>query len=597
MKFLCNCYIISINFDKVTTLLEDALSPFMQDNLHLKNVDTNSESDSFSENILELIKKEKNEKVIVLFGGKGSGKTTFLVNLFNNERNKYIKEKSVICYINLLDVANDKESIKNEIFSKLLTELDTDKLLFSDINSLVNLFKDKYEIALKQELNGFDSTSETFIIKRNELIKEYKKDYMYCLTRLATHLRSKRKAIIINIDNTDQFDQSLQDYCFSFANELSKKLFCISIISLREEKYGTSNIKGYLDAYEQNGFHISSPNPKEVFIKRLNFIEKKIHEEKKLKTNELSNISILFSILKENLIPNHSEFNKFMSAATHGNIRQGLELFQSFLFSKYTNIDEMIKQGKWTIILHQIIKPIMIPTYRYYDENTPPYSIPNIFRLRSESNSSHFTSYKILRRLSINSESYKSIFELEEYFEQSFNMKDDFRLNIDILLERGLLESENGYTSYNENLQAVKITPFGYYMYSTIFKDFTYLELISCDISVVDLNVSNNIISLSNKEYNLLKQNQFNTDTDDESNSIRFERLRIRLEKVERLCEYLKNEEIKEYSYYSLTENSIVDLINESFNAQKIKIENSAKSNLNIHSTSKKDKNGIRLLS
>ena len=156
---MCNCYIISINFDKVTTLLEDALSPFMQDNLHLKNVDTNSESDSFSENILELIKKEKNEKVIVLFGGKGSGKTTFLVNLFNNERNKYIKEKSVICYINLLDVANDKESIKNEIFSKLLTELDTDKLLFSDINSLVNLFKDKYEIALKQELNGFDSTS------------------------------------------------------------------------------------------------------------------------------------------------------------------------------------------------------------------------------------------------------------------------------------------------------------------------------------------------------------------------------------------------------------------------------------------------------
>ena len=113
----------------------------------------------------------------------------------------------------------------------------------------------------------------------------------------------------------------------------------------------------------------------------------------------------------------------------------------------------------------------------------------------------------------------------------------------------------------------------------------------------MDLNVSNNIISLSNKEYNLLKQNQFNTDTDDESNSIRFERLRIRLEKVERLCEYLKNEEIKEYSYYSLTENSIVDLINESFNAQKIKIENSAKSNLNIHSSSKKDKNGIRLLS
>ena len=174
-------------------------------------------------------------------------------------------------------------------------------------------------------------------------------------------------------------------------------------------------------------------------------------------------------------------------------------------------------------------------------------------------------------------------------------MKDDFRLNINILLERGLLESENGYVSYNENLQAIKITPFGYYMYTTIFKDFTYLELISCDISVTDLNTATNIISFSNKENKLFRNNQFNVDTDEESNSIRFDRLNVRLEKVGLLCNYLKLEEEKEHSSYELQEDSIVNLIIESFEQQQTKIEKSAKKNLNLD-TDSITKNGIRVL-
>ncbi|TLT06213.1 hypothetical protein FE243_08695 [Aliarcobacter thereius] len=596
-ELLKECYVnergFKINFDKVTNLLEDALSPFMKDNLHLKNIDISGNSDSFSDNIIELIKKEKKEKVIVLFGGKGSGKTTFLVNLFNSDRNKKIKENSVICYINLLDIANDKESIKSEIIDKLLEKLDVDNLLKQDNEILIKLFEDRYNIALKQELDGLDINGETFNLKRNDLLKEYRKDYMYCLERLSKYLKNSRKAIIINIDNTDQFNQELQDYCFSFANELSKKLYCISIISLREEKYSTSNIKGYLDAYEQNGFHISSPNPKDVFIKRINFIENKIKSDRKIDLKKFKKIEILFSILKANLNNENSEFNKFLTAATHGNIRHGLELFKSFLFSRYTNIDEMIIQQNWTIVLHQIIKPIMIPTYRYYSEDTPPFSIPNIYKLRSEHNSSHFTAYRILKKLSVNSEAYKSIYELEDFFHTTFDMKEDFRENINILLERGLVESENGYTKYSEDIQSIKITSFGYYMHTTIFKDFTYLELISCDISVTDLNTSNNIVSLSNQEYKLLKSNQYNTDTDEESNTIRFDRLQIRLNKVRKLCEYFKKEEQKELSFYEINDNSISNFLIQSFNEQEERIQRSAKRNLNINC---RTKNGIQKL-
>ena len=76
------CYVAergySLNFDKVTTLLEDALSPYMVQKENLKNIETTKENNTFSDEILNTIIKEKKSKVLILFGGKGSGKSTFL---------------------------------------------------------------------------------------------------------------------------------------------------------------------------------------------------------------------------------------------------------------------------------------------------------------------------------------------------------------------------------------------------------------------------------------------------------------------------------------------------------------------------------------
>lgn len=599
-ELLNECYVAergySINFDKVTTLLEDAISPYMTQKENLTNIEVQGHENSFSDEILKTIIKEKKSKVLILFGGKGSGKSTFLVSLFNDKKNMDIRNHSIVSRVNLLNISNDKEAVRQEIYQQLKKSLDVDNILDGSNEELICLFKDKFDIELKQTLSGLDPNGETFILKRNELLTSYKNDDMYCLVRLSEHLRKKQKAIIINIDNTDQFDQSLQDYCFSLANELSQKLHCISIISLREERYITSNIEGYLDAYEKNGFHISAPNPQQVFLKRLDFIKNKINSEKKISQRYIEDVDILFTILKNNLENEDSEFNMFMTAATHGNIRQGLELFRNVLFSNYTNVAEMIIQKNWTIKLHQIIKPIMIPIYRYYNENTST-SIPNIFRLRSNNNSSHFTAYRILNILATKNGSYMSIHELKSFFIDTFNMEDDFILNMDILLKRGMVESENGLDKYSEHLQQIKISSFGYYMQNVIFKEFTYLELISSDLLVLDKQISNQIVTQSNKDYELLKQSQENNISQEISNQIRYKRVKVRIEKVAKLCEYFQIQEKLEVTKYGLnSQNLISDKIIDSFKNQKIDVEKNARRNLDIKVEIEKNKHGIKKL-
>jgi len=602
-ELLEKCYVAergyTINFDKMTNILEDALSPYMIQKEKLQNIEIDeTHQNILSDEIAKIVVKEKKSKVLVLFGGKGAGKTTFLVSLFSNKKNKDISEHSVIGQVNLLKIANDKEAIKKEILSQLILKLDIDNLLDASNSDLETLFKDKFEIELRQSLDGLDRKSETFILKRNELLGKYKNDKMYCLERLANHLRGQKKAIIINIDNTDQFDQKLQDYCFSLANELSQKLYCISIISLREERYVTSNIEGYLDAYEKNGFHISSPNPQQVFLKRLIFIANKINNENKISQKNKKDISKLFGILTDNLKNENSEFNKFMTAATHGNIRQGLELFKNFIFSNYTNVNEMIREKEWYIPLHQILKPIMIPTYRFYNEQTSP-SIPNIFRLRSEQNSSHFTAYRILNKLAIKNDTYVAIAELKSYFIEVFNMEDDFLLNLDLLLKRGMIESENGLDKFNENLQKVKISSFGYYIQKTIFKDFTYLELISSDLAILDKQVSNQIIKYSNEDYKLLKQGQESGLSKQKKNKNRFIRIKTRISKVNKFCAYLEDQEKLEQKKYEFSNEFMISKnIKESISKQiKKEILPSAKKNLNINENlEEENRHGIKKL-
>ncbi|MEB3734467.1 hypothetical protein ULF88_10950 [Halopseudomonas pachastrellae] len=343
---------------------------------------------------------------MVLFGGKGAGKSTFIKRLLHHNQPRWLRDHAVVSIIDLLKVPEKKEVIRDYIWKNLVLTLDRNKVLDSDRDEVLSqLFSDRFEVAKKQNLAGLSPSSEAYNLKLNELISSWKEDYIYCAKRLVDYWGGLSKGAIIVVDNTDQYSSDVQDFCFTSAQEISSVLECVVLISMREERFYNSKIHGVLDAFQNSGFHISSPNSAEVFKKRLNYTIDLLNNDRRreskigdIDSDLVSDCIIYLNILSGEFSNHKSPLTSFLGACSHGDTRLSLDLFSSFLLSGYTNVDEMISVGRWDFQIHQVIKPVMIPNRYFYDESLS--DIPNIYQLRSNRHASHFTGLRILRKIS-----------------------------------------------------------------------------------------------------------------------------------------------------------------------------------------------------
>lgn len=552
-EFMDRCYVLQRDYENTSqgmrSIIHDSLSPYFAE-YGVQQLQDTGKGGQLGGRLTKNIKLGRRGEVLVLFGGTGSGKSTFIKRLLHHKPPQWLREHSVVAIIDLLETPESRERIHAEIWSGLVQSLDSDSLLKGDRAELLSgLFQDRFQTARKQQLSGLAPASESYNLKLNELVESWRSDLRYCATRLVEHWKSKGKGVIVVVDNTDQFSAPVQDFCFSSAQEISSTLECITLISMREERFHNSKIHGLLDAFQNSGFHISSPRPADVFRKRLQYVIGLLSVEK-TKRKVMKNVDqsivedskVYLTILNQEFANDRSPLNAFLSACAHGNIRLSLDLFRSFVLSGYTNVDEMVSKGEWNFLTHQVIKPVMTPSRYFYDERLS--DIPNIYQIRNNRHGSHFTGLRILRKLAKSIESsapaYVSVAELLSYFADTFNMVDDFIKNLDVLLKHGFVEANNRVDAYSEEVDQIKITNYGVYMLNELAYNFTYLDLICTDCGIYDEGVHNYLIEAARKEYKHFVRHE------------RLKRVQLRLERVEHLIEYLRTEELRERSTYSL---------------------------------------------
>ncbi len=214
----------------------------------------------------------------------------------------------------------------------------------------------------------------------------------------------------------------------------------------------------------------------------------------------------------------------------------------------------------------------MVPNRFFYDEDQS--SIPNLYRIRSETTGSHFTALRILsilsRNMSPTNPAYVSLSQLKVYFADTLNMLDDFGKNLDILLRTGIVESNNRVDEYTDSIDSLKITPFGYYMINTLCYMFNYVDLVSLDCGIHDQAVAHSLARLAEKDITLFFQFR------------KMDRLEVRLQRVQEFIDYLVKEEEKERDTYSLnsTEVNFSHVLKERFAEEEERILSSAKKTL-----------------
>lgn len=551
-EFMDRCYVsqrdYAFTLDGMRSLIHDSLSPYFE-SFGVKQLEDTGHGGRIGGRLTKSLKAGKGGEVLILFGGKGAGKSTFIKRLLHHNPPRWLRDNAMVAIVDLLPTPDDRSAIKSAIWTGLVSSLDKQEVLSAEREKLLaSLFADRFAVASRQELAGLAKASEVYNTKLNDLVAEWKKDLPYCALRLVQASQRDGLGVIVVIDNTDQYAPENQDYCFTTAQQISAELGCVVLISMREERFYNSKIHGLLDAFQNSGFHISSPKPAQVFQKRLEYAANVLKKQGEISGHTpkerllLSDSVKYLSIIDREFRSEKSPLNTFLTACAHGDTRLSLDLFRSFLLSGYTNAEEIVSAGSWNFLIHQVIKPVMIPTRYFYDEILS--EIPNIYQLRHNRHSSHFTSLRILRKLSKVVESgaagYVAMAELRAYFAEVFNMVEDFEKNADLLLKRGLIESNNRMDYYDGEVDSVKVTNYGLYILRELSCYFVYLDLVCTDCGVFDESVSNFLMEAARDEYSLFTRHK------------RIERIQRRLERVEHFITYLEAEENREREHYGL---------------------------------------------
>ena len=589
-----HCYVFARGTRQVeagikTRVSDDLTAYFKMDGgQDISNIRTGGK---LGERIANALQRQSLGEILILYGGKGAGKSTFLRRLLYHDPPIPLQLYGYPIIVDCIRAPQERSALTNFLWEQITTALDQNSLLNGSMEQLLELFSDRFEVAQKQELSGYTIGSSDYVRERNSLITRWKQEPVYVAKRLKEYWIKAGKRLIIAFDNTDQLPPFLQDHCFLLAQSISRELACIGIISMREERYCRARTVGVLDAYQNSGYHLAAPDLVGVFTKRIHLV---------ISDLETKNIKHLLGILPESA-PFHklkkffitclkqfrdekNSLKLFLEECSRDNTRFALDFFGQFLSSGYTHVEEMMANTHWTVIDHQVIKPMMIPQRFNYDENKS--LIPNAYQCRTPLHGSHFTTIRVLRLLrrgtptSTNLGEFMRVDSLVNEFDSKFGMRQDCEAALDVMLRHGLVEANNKLDTYyvekagsdgKELIYAdeIRITAFGIYLLNFLSITFTYLDLVSLDCGLGDEKTYN--------QFCIAAANERNYGTA----SNKSKRLQSRLRRTEEFLEYLHAEETREKSEFLLSdEEEIVPNLIKQFEIDKKRAILSARKNI-----------------
>lgn len=334
-----------------------------------------------------------NNKVLLLIGSVGAGKSTFTTYLREVALQEEIRNKTFWVNLNLNDAPLNKEDIYKWVKINIINNI---KNAFSDIDFdelefLFKLYEEEITSLKKGILKLFSPDDLEYKKILAENLQNYQSDIDCTLNSLIKKvIHPRNKNLVVVLDNCDKRNSEEQLLMFEVANWIKDNIKTIVFLPLRETTYENHKFEKPLDTVIKDLiFKINPPSLEQVLVERVAYISKLNNENHngyyylsngiKVKYPSKDEEKFLRSIL--NSLFNNQFFKTLISGFAGRNIRNGIEIFLDFCKSGHINEAEIIKMiksdGKYSIPNHLISKVFIRGNRVYYtDENS---RVKNLF--------------------------------------------------------------------------------------------------------------------------------------------------------------------------------------------------------------------------
>ncbi len=435
---------------------------------------------------------------IVLLGDVGVGKTTFIQRLVNVDAPELFKN-ALTLYIDFgasttlgsLDTFVVEESIR-QLRENYKTDIEEADFVEAVHHGALNRF-DKSVIG---RLKDIDPTA--YEKERINFLRRQIDDRPNHLKASLEHLRSsRRKQVVIFLDNIDQRSSDDQEQVFLIANELAQEWPATVFVTLRPETFYQSSRTGTLSGYQARVFTIAPPRADVMLQRRVDFALAQLSQTGRLGsfpegvTLDSENLKSFLEILAENFRTN-SDLLALIDNLAGGNMRLALQFVTDFIGSGHIDTGKMLRifeeSGRYTIALHEFLRALLFGDGIYFDPEASP--IANLFHISQPDGREHFLLPLLLSQAQALGErgGVEGYIAAKELFSFAQNLGfdvDQVTSSLDYAVEKRLLDTAPKHSGDGPRLH-YRITTVGAYTTRVLLAYFAYVDAVLIDTPIVD---------------------------------------------------------------------------------------------------------------
>lgn len=513
----------------------------------------------------QLEKSSANPEVLLLLGGVGVGKTTFIHRFRKVIAAENIDDNCLWAYVDFNKYSDTGESLLHWVVGQLWESLDQDyqAVELRTYTVLKQAYHAEYEQLRRGRLAPlFARSKEDFELAFAQELREYEQNVDQHFVRLmSVAARQTNRRPFLVFDNADQFPDETQDKVFRLAQKFAKDLSCACAISLREESYWKNKEFGTLSAFHAISYHVQSPRLNSVISKRFKFAIKILGEsgadfadsEGKLITRE--ELLAVVQKISQILLADDSRFMELLERLSPGEVRRPLEFLSRFLVSGHTNLDSLLRAFRREqdigIGFHEFFTSIALGDREFYSDTAS--DIVNLFAVDGRSDASNLNRLVVLGRV-LKSKfistpvgvGFLPVAELISDCERMGVLPDTTRSILALFNTKRIVETEAQDRNDMRSATFVRATSAALYYSEKLVFDFAYLDAVVIDTAIGDAESYGRLKEVSDR----LEALQGG------KGAVRLERVKVRIDRAKVFQRYLA----KEFAESTLKANiSLVD--------------------------------------